>query len=327
MKSLHGSYVTKRMGLGWLALALVFCVPPSLLAATPDEIRIAKRLFREAEQDQKNEHWEEALDKLERVAQIKETAGVRFHIAVCLEKLGRLVKALESYERAKSLASETDAGDVLDVVGSDIERLEGKVGGVSIRVPKGVGPLVVHVDQSVYANLPQGEVVRLDPGTHQVIVKIDGEVRLDRLVSVDEGQHEELQVRDWRESDRSAAPVVESKPLSEEADLKSSSSSIPVVAWISFGAGAALGVGGYLAYSKADSLAEESADVCSQSVNCDSARADSVRNWDAAALGMWVGAAVGVGAGIGLSIATQADGSSDTAVVITPSELKLRTTF
>lgn len=327
MKSLWGSHLARRLWAGWVALGLSLSVSGSLYAASPDEIRVAKRLFQEAEQDQKNERWDEALDKLERVSQIKDTAGVRFHIAVCHEKLGHLVKALESYERAKALAQETEARDVLDVVDTDIERVSAKVAGVSVRVPDGVGPLVVHVDQSVYANLPPGEVVRLDPGTHQVIVKIDGAVRLDRLVSVDEGQHETLQVRDWREPAKPAEPVAEPGAASASVDTEASSSGIPTAALISFGAGAVLGVGGYLAYSKADSLAEESADVCAASISCDPDRADTVRRWDAAALGMWVGAAVGVGAGIALSITAQSEGSSDTALVVSPAQLKLRTTF
>lgn len=307
------------------AALLLAC--PTVSAATPDEIEVARKLFSEAEKHQKNSEWDQALKKLERVVVIKETAGVRFHIAVCHEKLGSFVKALQNYERAKRIATETNATDVLELVDSEIARMKARVGGVSIEVPKGVGPAIVHVDQSVYSDLPSGEVIDLEPGTHQVIVVIDGKVRLDRLVSVDEGQKETVHVRDWREPEPAPSPVASKDEGHVTADAGHGSAVVPTAVWISFGAGAALGIGGYLAYSKADSLADESAEVCAASVSCDPARADQVRRWDAAALGLWVGAAVGVGAGIALTLTNDGGKATNTAMIVSPNQVKLRTTF
>lgn len=317
----------KRALLGCLVLSMAMGAALTASSATQEELAVAKTLFHQAEQDQKKGQWADALLKLERVVTIKETAGVRFHIAVCNEKLGQFVKALESYERAKALAAETDTRDVLDMIDPEIERMRARIGTVRVEVPDGVGPLIVHVDQAVYANLPPGEALRLDPGTHQVIVKIDGKVRLDRLVSLDEGQSETLHVRDWRpaKAPAPAAPAVaEPQP---SADVQTSSSSVPISAWVSFGAGAVLGVGGYLSYAKADSVADESASVCAKSIACDPARADSVRRWDALALGMWVGAAVGIGTGIALTLASGQDGTPATAMVVSPSQVQIRTNF
>jgi hypothetical protein len=318
----------KRALLGCLALSMVMGAAVTASSATPEEVAVARRLFREAEQGEKKGQWAEALQKLERVVAIKETAGVRFHIAVCNEKLGHLVKALESYERAKALAAETDTRDVLDMIDPEIERMRARIGTVRVEVPEGVGPLIVHVDQAVYANLPPGEVVRLDPGTHQVIVKIDGKVRLDRLVSVDEGQSETLHVRDWRpKAPVASEPVASDAKPQPAADVQSSTSGVPSAAWVSFGAGAVLGVGGYLSYAKADSVADESATACAKSIACDPGRADAVRRWDALALGMWVGAAVGVGTGIALTLASGQDGKPATAMVVSPSQVQIRTSF
>ncbi len=317
--------VPSLVGLMILALALALSSPGR--TATDDEIAVARRLFAEAEKAQKAERWQEAVEKLERVIAIKETAGVRFHLAICYENLGKLVKALEGFERAKALAVETEAGDVLDMVGSEIERLRSRVGGVKIQLPDGVGPMNVHVDQAVHANLPPGENVRLDPGTHQVIVKIGGKVRLDRLVSVDEGQHETLRVKDWRPKPEAADRDARTTEPVVDRSKDGGALGIPTSAWISFGAAAALGVGGYLAYDKSDSLAQESADVCAESIRCDPARADAVRRWDTVALGMWIGTAVGVGTGVALTIAHDDRRGEDTAVVVSPSQVRFRTRF
>ncbi len=295
-------------------------------AASASDLAAAKRLFEAAEVDQTHMRWAEALEKLERVVGIKETAGVRFHIAVCQEKLGQLAKSLESYERARDLAPSTGSNEVLEMVGPEIERMRARVPRVRVEAPKGVGPLVVLIDQSVYADLPSGHEVRLDPGTHQVLVKVDGEVRLDRLVSLGEGQSETLRVRDWRSSSPAATSTPsETSPSPADVD-QAESDGVPTVAWIALGAGAVLGVGGYLAYAKADDLAAESAAACAQSIECDPDRADAVRRWDGLALGMWVGAAVGIGTGVGLILAGN-EGKPTTALVLSPSHMHVRTTF
>jgi tetratricopeptide (TPR) repeat protein len=296
-------------------------------AASPSDLAAAKRLFEAAEVDQTHMRWAEALEKLERVVDIKETAGVRFHIAVCQEKLGQLAKSLESYERARNLASSAGSNDVLEMVGPEIERMRARVPRVRVEAPKGVGPLVVLIDQSVYADLPSGHEVRLDPGTHQVLVKVDGEVRLDRLVSLGEGQSETLRVRDWRSSSPAATSTPsENSPSPADIDQAEAGGGVPTVAWIALGAGAVLGVGGYLAYAKADDLAAESAAACARSIECDPDRADAVRRWDGLALGMWVGAAVGIGTGVGLVLAGD-EGKPTTSLVLSPSHMHVRTTF
>jgi tetratricopeptide (TPR) repeat protein len=303
----------------WIAAA---GVEPAF-AATPSELRTARTLFQQAEKDEAEGRWSEALDKLERVARIKETAGVRFHIATCKEHLGTLVDALESYERAKQLAADTNAGDVLEIVEPEITRLRSVVATVKVQAPAGVGPLVVYVDHKVFADLPSGEAIRLDPGTHQVSVKVGGETLLDRLVTLSKGQTETLTLRD--PNAKRPAPA-QPKHLASEPSTEASTSGVPTMGIVAFGAGAVLGVGGYLAYAKADAAADESAKVCAASIACDSARADEVRRWDTVALGLWVGAALGVGVGVALTVARDPEGSS-TALLLEPSRVNLRTSF
>jgi tetratricopeptide (TPR) repeat protein len=308
-----------------MVATLIVGIASPASASNSADLATAKRLFQEAEQDQRNSRWAEALDKLERVVAIKETPGVRFHIAVCQEKLGRLVKSLESYERARELATSAHSEDVLEMVGPEIDRMQSRIARIQIHAPSNVGTLVVHVDQSVHAGIPAGNVLRVDPGTHHVVVKIDGTPRLDRLVSLEEGQSETLEVKDWRVA-AASEPAPEAAP-SVERGVEGTGSGIPTGAWISLGVGAALGVGGYLAYAKADSLAEESAVACAASIACDPARADTVRNWDALALGMWIGAAVGIGTGVAL-IMTHGDASQPaTSMIVSPTRVQLRTTF
>ncbi len=69
-----------------------------------------------AEKDEDAQRWNDALVKLERVAQVKLTSGVRYHTALCEEHLGHLVAALSDYEAAAEQAHAENATDVLRLV-------------------------------------------------------------------------------------------------------------------------------------------------------------------------------------------------------------------
>jgi tetratricopeptide (TPR) repeat protein len=68
------------------------------------EIQVARRLFRQATEDEAAGRWQEALGKLREIENIKVTPGVLFHIAVCQQNLGRYVEALNDLGRAEELA-------------------------------------------------------------------------------------------------------------------------------------------------------------------------------------------------------------------------------
>jgi hypothetical protein len=294
-----------------------------VVAQTAREVETARELFAEAEQDQAAERWADALDKLERVATIKETAGVRFHLADCQERLGMLVKALRSFERSQQLASAEGSTDVLELVGPRVASLRVQVATLRMRVPKGEGAVTVRLDHAVFSDMNDGEELTVDPGTHQVVIEVGGKVRLDRLVTVTKGQTETLRVRPAKPvAPRPAAGAAQGA----SAALGASRSSCPLEAAIALGAGSLLGVGGYLAYHKADTLARRSAKVCATNRACDPERADRVRQWDAVALGVWVGAAVAMGAGVAIAL-TRDSKAPQMALVVRPDQLQLRTTY
>src|SRR5450432_3063486 len=85
-------------------------------APTTAQLNAARALFIAAEKDEDAQRWSEAFEKLQRVAQVKLTPGVRYHLALCEEHLGRLVAALSDYKTAASDALAGKASDVLRLV-------------------------------------------------------------------------------------------------------------------------------------------------------------------------------------------------------------------
>ncbi|RYZ60409.1 MAG: hypothetical protein EOP08_14710, partial [Proteobacteria bacterium] len=109
--------------------ALLGTVASSPAHAEPskEELQVARTLFGQALAEEKLEHWEAALGKLESVQAIKASPSVRFHIALCEERLGRLAAALSDYEAARVAARTEGNREVLESVEEPIARLTAEV--------------------------------------------------------------------------------------------------------------------------------------------------------------------------------------------------------
>src|SRR4029079_11912267 len=90
---------------GIVRLALAFVMAHGIAAAepAPSDIAEARRLFSEASDLRTEGKWDLAAKKLEAAIAIKETAGLRFHLAYCEEKMGHLLAATRDYDRADEL--------------------------------------------------------------------------------------------------------------------------------------------------------------------------------------------------------------------------------
>ncbi len=88
MRAARRLALSGALGVG-LAIALTSspsrAEEPAKVSLTPGQIQAARDLFPAAMKDEDGERCSDALQKLQRVAQIKSTAGVRYHIALCEE--------------------------------------------------------------------------------------------------------------------------------------------------------------------------------------------------------------------------------------------------
>ena len=82
-----------------LASAALAAAPRVAAAAepTPSEISVARRLFDEGKAAEDAGRWREAIEKFRKAIAIKDTPGLRYHIAKCEEESGALVEALRNY--------------------------------------------------------------------------------------------------------------------------------------------------------------------------------------------------------------------------------------
>jgi hypothetical protein len=313
--------------LGWcLAIACVVLAASTGAAAepTPAEIETARKLFAEAEVDQKAERWEHALATLQKVAAIKETPGVRFHIGNCLEHLARLTEALESFQKAQALAESKPAREVLDLAGPRIEQLKARVPTLKIRA---TGRVTILLDGKPLDPGLIGVTVPCDPGKHTVTAEFQASPAVVREVSLREGQSETMDFT--RPASPSSAPPAAALPVpgAPRRAPVADAGRVPVGAWLLMGAGVGLGVGGYFAFRHAGSVADDSREACARSIACDPARGDVVHRYDALALALWSGAAVSLGAGIVWAVTPRASPPAAMAVALHPNRIVLQGAF
>ena len=152
--------------------ALVFALSIAL-AGAPAIARAqgagdAKRAFEEAVETEKRGEYEAALERFKKLEALKPTAGVLFHIAYCLENLGKLALAFDAYERADKLARESNKPEVSTAVHARLDPLGKRVPLVNVTVePK---EATIKIDGQPVTNMS----TRVESGDHDLVVEAPG---------------------------------------------------------------------------------------------------------------------------------------------------------
>jgi hypothetical protein len=162
---------SKRARAAWTGLALVLTlasVSPSAGAQTASELKAARELFQEAYEDEKEKRFEEALEKFQRVAQVRESAPVRYRIASVLEQLGRLREAYRAIAASKPTLPE-DQQEVADAAAQKVLAVDRRIPKLVVRIeepaPEGARVSVNGVPVPASATPRK---IELDPGEHVV---------------------------------------------------------------------------------------------------------------------------------------------------------------
>jgi hypothetical protein len=320
--------ISSSFALGCAAL----CLSPGSQAAqpsAPSDIQTARSLFAEAEKDEQALRWEQALRKLQGVASIKQTAGVAYHLGNCLEHLGRLVQALQSFQLAQSLADENRVMDVMNLVSPRIESLRLRIPTLTLRLSAGLHDAAVSVDAKLIDQTLVATPIAFDPGWHEIRVQAPGRALVTRRVELIERQAESIDIDDSTATMPEVTRPPSGRGVVEDVESASTSSGgVPTRAWVSYAAGVSLALGGFLAFRHAGSVADDSRQVCAGSVACDPARVSTVHRWDGVALGAWMAAATATGLGVMWTVRRSKPQQAQTAfIVLAPGTVSLKAVY
>lgn len=157
------------------------------------ELARARAAFQQATELEQAGNWSAAVQRFREVGQVRMTPQVRFHIALCEDKLGRLVAALGGYELALADA---------DTVGPDFRaEVEGNVNRLRERIPKlviqrgaGAEAAVVELDGVSVGNSSIGVDVPQDPGPHAITARSPNFQPFEATVTLAEGERKVVEI-------------------------------------------------------------------------------------------------------------------------------------
>jgi hypothetical protein len=314
-----------------LVLAVAASAPAAraLPAATDEQLNAARATFADAEKDEDDELWSEALAKLRRVAAVKLTSGVRYHIALCEEHTGQLVEALADYTEADRQARSEGARDVLKLVGVRIFDVTSRIPHIALRIVPGVAGLVATVDGAPCADAACVAPVAVDPGPHRVEAHAPERVPSSAVVTLRESETAAVDLVLLLAGPQEPPPAAPA-PATRETTPPGRPHAMAVLEGV---AAVVLAAGGVGAYVAAGDELTSGIRACRQLVTsapgaCDGER-NTVRAWDWTAAAAWVGAAaVGTIAVLTWNGArSESTPAPSTSVVVGPGSAALQGTF
>ncbi|HEX3345146.1 MAG TPA: hypothetical protein VHS09_11270 [Polyangiaceae bacterium] len=335
----------ERRRVGTLVAALVgvaLAAPTAAHAAPGDvEVRAARQLFADAEKDEDGGRWADALGKLRRVAQVKLTAGIHYHVAMCEEHLGQLAAALDDYTAAEGQARAENAQDVLRLVGKRIADLAPRVPRLTIRLVPPVADATVSLDGAKLLPALFGTALPVDPGEHRVEATAPNRPAASRALTMHERDVTAIDLAlpeppptpppplasPAGEPAPHATPAVEGPPSEASAPSAPSSRTGAILATAGATVLAGAGVAAFIVAGNAHTQAvAQCAEVVSGSLDACSSQKSWVRAWDFTAGGAWLGAAAAGALAIVLWV--QPSGSATAAqLLVAPGALALRGRF
>ncbi len=153
----------------------------------------ARELFAAGKASMERGDWREAARRFREAAAIKDTPGLRYHIAHCEENAEQLLRARAEYEAAGRLLEVLPATDVEELLGPALTRLAQKTPEVRVRLVPSAEVTLVAIDGHELADWQAP--VQLDPGRHWVQVEAAGHRPTTMEFTLELGQKQILWVR------------------------------------------------------------------------------------------------------------------------------------
>ena len=253
----------RRRTLAWL-LVSAFALGARAAHADPSaaEISSAKHAFESAVSLEGERRWVEATVKLREAITVKDTPGLRFHLAHCEVEQGQLVEASLDYDRATELLHQgASAPDVQKLLGPASVALQRRIPRLTLELPADLAAPSAALDGKPYPPSELALGVPLNPGRHTLRVTAHGREPFERALLLKEG--EPLTIRpELPVSAPAAAPVAvvsapavraaqQSEPPARDREHSSAKAYLMIGESVLTAAGLAVGIGYRLSASSA----------------------------------------------------------------------------
>lgn len=157
------------------------------------ELSKARAQFQRAIELEQAGNYSTALEQFRDVGQVRMTPQVRFHIASCEEKLGRLVTALGGYQLAFADADSVGE-DFKAEVDAAVTRLRASIPKLLIQRGAGAEAAEIQLDGVTLGASSVGVPVPLDPGPHAISAKAPDALPFNQTVTILENEQKTVDV-------------------------------------------------------------------------------------------------------------------------------------
>ena len=156
------------------------------------QIAAAREQFRKGVSLEVAQDYAGALAVFKEVALVKSTPQVRFHIAVCEEKLGDLVSALGSYKLAQIEAQAAGATDVASASAEAVDALGPRIPKLTLKRGAGAAAAALLLDGREVTGQPTD--LPINPGAHAIRATAEGRRPFEQDVTLEAGESQEIEV-------------------------------------------------------------------------------------------------------------------------------------
>ncbi|MEO8905237.1 MAG: PEGA domain-containing protein [Polyangiaceae bacterium] len=189
----------------------------SASAQDKKELSQARAQFQRAIELEQAGNYTSALETFRSVGEVRMTPQVRFHIATCEEKLGRLVTALGGYQLAFADADSVGE-DFKGEVERAVSRLQGSIPKLVINRGAGGEAAEIQLDGVSLGASSVGVAIPLDPGPHAVTARAPNFLPFSQNVTISENEQKSVNVTLTPEPER--ATSMQGGPPAERARSK-----------------------------------------------------------------------------------------------------------
>ncbi len=247
----------------------------------------ARALFDEALALEAAGNYSSAIDKLQQAATYKRTPNIRYNIALCYEKLGKLQQALGEYRIALADAeAESSGSKVAKESRRAIDALEPRIPTIIITLGENSAGATITLDGKDLDVGAAAQGVPVDPGSHVVDAQVAGFAPFHREIDVKEGAHETVDVALEQQKaapePAAALPAAQNEAPPAEPETPEPAPSPPggsttaTVGWIVAGAGVvSLGVSGLFYARRSSAISDLEAACGADRQSCPSSAKDT----------------------------------------------------
>lgn len=291
-----------------LALACVraaLALPVASLAFWPaqagaqdkKELSRARAQFQRGIELEQAGNYTTALEQFRDVGQVRMTPQVRFHIASCEEKLGRLVTALGGYQLAYADADSVGE-DFKSEVDRAVTRLEASIPKLVIMRGTGAEAAEIQLDGVSIGASSVGVPVPLDPGPHAVTAKAPFALPFSQTVTLKENEQNSIDVSLIPEpTPEPSEPRLPSGPAAPTSDRPNRR----LTAYVIGGVGVASLISSAVLFGLRQSTLSDLENKCGPEHNCPSSAANEYSNLKTYNVTAQIALGVGV-AGVGTAL-------------------------